>query len=359
MRWREPCTVNMVRVMNVDESSDGFWTKAKLEGHSVKMQIDTGSKASLVSYKIYRKCMKHLPLRPSNTTFRAYMGHPVHMKGMTDVLVQCNNQTVRLPVYVTNKNYAAIMGRVWLKKICLNWQEVRKLSPNSAQLQVILEKHEEVFREELGSMKDITVKLHVKPGSKPVFLKARPVPYAIRPKVEADLVAMVKNGVLESVTTSEWATPIVPVPKKDGGVRTCGDFKVTLNPVLTVEQYPLPLIDDLFAGLSGGEKFSKIDLSQAYLQMHVEEQSREMLTTNTHKGLFRYCRLPFGITSAPAMFQQSIDQILSGLPGVQCYLNDILCTGANDEEQLRNLDATLKMAERTWLESSQGQMRVL
>uniref|UniRef100_A0A3B3Q7L2 CCHC-type domain-containing protein n=1 Tax=Paramormyrops kingsleyae TaxID=1676925 RepID=A0A3B3Q7L2_9TELE len=89
-------TVNTVRVMTVTESSDGFWTNAKLEGHSVQMQIDTGSKASLVSYKIYRKYMRHLPLRPSDTVFRAYMGHPVHMKGMTDVLVQCNDQTVRL-----------------------------------------------------------------------------------------------------------------------------------------------------------------------------------------------------------------------------------------------------------------------
>lgn len=206
----------------------------------------------------------------------------------------------------------------------------------------IIKKKKEVFRDELGSMKEITVTLHLKPDSKPVFMKARPVPYAIRPKVEADLDALVRNGVLEPVTTSEWATPIVPVPKKDGGIRTCGDFKVTLNPVLRAEQYPLPLIDDLFAGLSGGHKFSKIDLSQAYLQMHVEEQSRDMLTINTHKGLFRYCRLPFGITSAPALFQRAMDQILSGLPGVQCYLDDILCTGADDDEHLRNLDATLQ-----------------
>ncbi|XP_057677181.1 uncharacterized protein K02A2.6-like [Corythoichthys intestinalis] len=76
--------------------------------------------------------------------------------------------------------------------------------------------------------------------------------------------------------------------------------------------------------------------------MHVDEESREWLTINTHKGLFRYCRLPFGITSAPALFQRAMDQILSGLPGVQCYLDDILCTGANDEEHLRNLDAVLK-----------------
>lgn len=131
----------------------------------------------------------------------------------------------------------------------------------SSKLQAILKKNEEVFRDEFGSMRDIAVKLHVKPDSKLVFLKARPVPYAIRPKVEAGLDAMVKNGVLEPVKTNEWATPIVPVPKKDGGIRTCGDFEVALNPVLTTEQYPLPLIDDLFAGLSGGQKFSKIDLN--------------------------------------------------------------------------------------------------
>uniref|UniRef100_A0A669DC14 Gypsy retrotransposon integrase-like protein 1 n=1 Tax=Oreochromis niloticus TaxID=8128 RepID=A0A669DC14_ORENI len=334
--------INTVRILNVDETSDGFWVKPKLEGHVVKMQIDTGSKASLVSYNVYRKCLKHLPLKPSDTVFKGYTGHRVPMKGMTEVTVQCNDQTAKLPVYVTQKDCPAIMGRVWLKAIRLNWQEVRKLSHGSSQLQAILGKHKEVFREELGSMKKITVKLHLKPDSKPVFMKARPVPYAIRPKVESNLDALVKNGVLEPVTTSEWATPIVPVPKKDGGIRICGDFKVSVNPVLTAEQYPLPLIDDLFAGLSGGQKFSKIDLNQAYLQMHVEEQSRDMLTINTHKGLFRYCRLPFGITSAPALFQRAIDQILSGLPGVQCYLDDILCTGADDEEHLRNLDATLQ-----------------
>ncbi|CAI5694547.1 unnamed protein product [Oreochromis niloticus] len=221
--------INTVRILNVDETSDGFWVKPRLEGHVVKMQTDTGSKASLVSYNVYRKCLKHLPLKPSDTVFKGYTGHRVPMKGMTEVIVQCNDQTAKLPVYVTQKNCPAIMGRVWLKAIRLNWQEVRKLSHGSSQLQAILGKHKEVFREELGSMKKITVKLHLKPDSKPVFMKARPVPYAIRPKVESNLDTLVKNGVLEPVTTSEWATPIVPVPKKDGGIRICGDFKLACD----------------------------------------------------------------------------------------------------------------------------------
>ncbi|XP_039396848.1 uncharacterized protein K02A2.6-like, partial [Mauremys reevesii] len=107
----------------------------------------------------------------------------------------------------------------------------------------------------------------------------------------------------------------------------------------------LPRIDDLFAGLAGGQKFSKIDLSQAYLQMHVDEKSQELLTIVTHKGLYRYCRLPFGITSAPALFQRAMDQILCGLSGVQCYLDDILVTGRNEEDHLKNLEATLQRLE--------------
>lgn len=100
--------------------------------------------------------------------------------------------------------------------------------------------------------------------------------------------------------TGDWATPIVPVIKNHGSLRICGDFKVTVNPVLNAEQYPLPLINDIFSGLTGGQKFSKIDLCQAYLQMHVVPESQELLTIVTRKGLYRYQRLPFGITSAPA-----------------------------------------------------------
>nr|XP_055038341.1 uncharacterized protein K02A2.6-like [Misgurnus anguillicaudatus] len=191
-------------------------------------------------------------------------------------------------------------------------------------------------------MKDIAVKLTVKPDSQPRCLKARPVAYAIKPKVEAELERLVQAGVLRPVHTSEWATPIVPVLKKDGSLRLCGDFKVTINPILTPEQYPLPRIEDLFSNLAGGQQFSKIDLCQAYLQMHVDPNSQKFLTIVTHKGMYQYQRLPFGISSAPALFQRAMDQILSGLTGVQCYLDDLLITGKDDQEHLSNLEATLQ-----------------
>lgn len=137
-----------------------------------------------------------------------------------------------LPLYIIQGNRPALLGHQWLKKVRLNWQEVFVvMDGDTSPLQEILHKHPKVFDGELGSMKDIMVKLIVKPGTTPKCLYAGPVPYAIKLKVKAELDGLVKSGVLEPVSTSEWATPIVPVMKKDVAPRICGDFKVTVNPV--------------------------------------------------------------------------------------------------------------------------------
>ncbi|XP_056138833.1 uncharacterized protein K02A2.6-like [Lampris incognitus] len=128
-------------------------------------------------------------------------------------------------------------------------------------------------------------------------------------------------------------------------VRLCGDFKVTLNQALCVDKYPIPRIEDLFASLAGGQHFSKLDLSNAYLQMEVVEESRKLLTISTQKGLFCYNRLPFGIASAPALFQKAMDQVLVGLPFTHCYLDDILVCGPDEETHLKALDDVLTRLE--------------
>ena len=127
--------------------------------------------------------------------------------------------------------------------------------------------------------------------------------------MEEELWRLQTEGILTKVEWSEWATPIVPVPKKDGSVRLCGDYKVTVNPELQAEQYPLPRIEDIFANLAGGQKFSKIDPHQAYHQLEMEEDSKKYLTINTHIGLFQYNRLVFGITSTPAIWQRIVPLI--------------------------------------------------
>ena len=114
----------------------------------------------------------------------------------------------------------------------------------------------------------------------------------------------------------------MPVPKGDGQIRVRGDYKVTVNANLDVDQHPLPK-PDLFTSLSGDQKFSKLDLKHAYQQIMLDHDSRKYVTINTHKGLYCYSRLPFRIASAPAIFQRAMDSILQGIPRVLCYLDDI------------------------------------
>ena len=136
--------------------------------------------------------------------------------------------------------------------------------------------------------------------------------------------------------------PIVPVLKSDGTVRICGDYKVTVNKATKLDKYPIPRIDDLFASLSGGKTFSKLDLSHAYQQIQLEEESRKYVAFNTHKGLFLYNRLPFGMASAPSIFQRIMENLLQGIPGVCVYIDDILVTGCTEEEHLDNLTEVLR-----------------
>ena len=129
-------------------------------------------------------------------------------------------------------------------------------------------------------------------------------------------------------------------------MRLCGDFKLTINQASPTETYPLPHAEELFSKLAGGKFFSKLDLSNAYLQLPLDEASRQyVITINTHKGLFQYNRLPYGVASAPAIFQRHMEMLLQGIEGVSVYVDDILVTGSTIEEHLRTLEEVLKRLE--------------
>ena len=108
----------------------------------------------------------------------------------------------------------------------------------------------------------------------------------------------------------------------------------------------LPRIDDIFTSLAGGKQFSKLDVAHAYLQLPLKETSKTYTTISTHKGLFRYNRLPFGISSAPSIFQKTMENLLRGIPHVSVYIDDILLTGHSEEEHLQTLEAVLTRLEK-------------
>ena len=176
-------------------------------------------------------------------------------------------------------------------------------------------------------------KIHIDANAKHVFCEARSVPYMMRGKIECTLDCLQSEGVISPVEFSDWACPIVHVLKSDGSIRICGDYKMTINKYSKQDQFPLPKANDLFASISGDQKFSRIDLESAYTQMLLDDNSRQYTCINTHKGLFVYNRCPFGIKSTSAISQRCMENLLKGIPFVVTFQDDVLISGANYTDQ--------------------------
>ena len=126
----------------------------------------------------------------------------------------------------------------------------------------------------------------------------------------------------------------------------CGDYKVTVNNVSHLEQYSIQRLEDLMVTLGVGKTFTKLDLSHAYNQMELDDESSRILTiNNTQRGLFKVNRLPFGISSAPAIFQRALESLVKDIPNVIVYLDDLLITGVDEESHLKTLEALSRLLE--------------
>ena len=153
---------------------------------------------------------------------------------------------------------------------------------------------------------------------------------------------------------SERAAPIVPIMKPDNSIRIFGDYKTTVNQVSELDNYPIQKAEDLLATLGGGEKFTKLDMSQAYQQLQLDHESKRYTTINTHKGLFQYNRLPNGISSAPGIFQRNMENLSQNIPYVIARVDDILVSCANDGDHFKNLEEVFKRLAKAGLQLKKG-----
>ena len=346
-----------IRMVKPSSYKSGIQLDLRVRGKPLQMELDTGASVSLISKATWKNRLKSPRLSPSEIRLKTYSGEALKVLGQCMVEVRYGEQTCQAPLVVVAGHGPSLFGRNWLEKIRLEWGSIQSIT--TTPVEELLHEYAEVFSSDLGTIQGVEAHLEVQEGATPRFHRPRSVPYALRGVVEQDLERLERLGVIEKVQYSDWAAPIVPVPKGDGGIRICGDYKVTVNPVLKVDQYPVPTAEDLFATLAGGQTFTKLDLSHAYQQVRLDPESRKYVTINTHKGLYQYTRLPFGVASAPAVFQQIMEKILHGIPRVVVYLDDILITGRDDAEHLRILRQVLGRLKRFGIKLKRAKCRLM
>ncbi|XP_029633309.1 uncharacterized protein K02A2.6-like [Octopus sinensis] len=180
-------------------------------------------------------------------------------------------------------------------------------------------RYEEIFKEECKGWTNEKKKnlIHVenksdiqlKKNAVPVFNPKRVVSFAALNQVEKQLKR--EYWCNTKLDYSEWAAPAVYIKQKNNKIRICADFSTGFNECLTTYNYPLPSPEEIFAKLNRDKLFSKLKLSEAYLQLQVDEECSKLLTINTHKGLYKFNRLSFGIKVALAILQQVVDTMLA------------------------------------------------
>ena len=188
----------------------------EINGVPVPMELDTGASLTVISETLWKEKFPTSTLEPSNIRLKTYTGEELKVLGQATVAIKYGEQNCNLPVQIVKGNGPALFGRNWLKDIKLNWGTIKKVTYD---LDDVLTRHKEVFKDELGTMKDVKAKLYIKPGATPKFFKPRSVPNALKGAIEMELDRLEGMGVIEKVRYSEWAAPIVPVVKADKSIR--------------------------------------------------------------------------------------------------------------------------------------------
>ena len=185
--------------------------------------------------------------------------------------VNINSRVIHTAFVVVDvEKQLTLLGRDWMSLLQFDitalMERVTQLHHTSEDTMAteIIAEFADVFKEELEILKGIEETITLEESAHNKFHKPRLVPLALKNKVEQQLDKQVDEGKLISNNKSEWAAPIVVVCKKDGGIRNCGDFKVSVNPLLHLHTYPLPRPEEMISTLANGESYTKFDLARAY-----------------------------------------------------------------------------------------------
>ena len=141
--------------------------------------------------------------------------------------------------------------------------------------------------------------------------------------------------------TPAWVNPVVIIPKGDDDIRLCVDM-MRANEAILRGRHPIPTVDELLHSVNGSRVFSKLDLKWGYHQLELSQESRQITTFVTHKGLFRYKRLLFGVSSASELYQHEISTALAGKEGVDNISDDIIVHGPDQKTHDQRLLKTME-----------------
>ena len=322
------------QVPTVSAGGNPWIATVSLNGLPTEFKIDTGADVTVITEAAIAN-FDGITLEPASKSLSGPSQHPLHVCGQFTGILSHGTEKVEEEIFIVKGLQMSLLGRPAIEALGL----VTRVNAIESQENLIA-KYPELFKG-LGTLKG---EYHIKhkQEAKPFTLSTpRRVALPLLPKVQAELQRMEQLGVITRVDKpTDWCAGMVVVPKPNGNVRICVDL-TKLNECVHRERLILPSVEQILAQLTGAKVFSKLDANSGFWQIRLSEESAILTTFITPFGRFCFNRLPFGITSAPEYFQKQMSDVIAGLEGVVCLIDDLLVYGRTQEEHDQRLVAVL------------------
>ncbi|XP_021348815.1 uncharacterized protein K02A2.6-like [Mizuhopecten yessoensis] len=316
----------------------------------ISFQLDTGAKCNVIPSRVLQQIDKDIAINPTQMSLRSFSNHTIKSKGSVVLPCTYKDRTVDVLFYVVDIDAQPVLG----SKDCEHLNLVKCIYSIKQETQSVPKgispEYSDVFHG-LGCFPG-TYTIKVDPSIPPVVHAPRRIPFAIKEKGKAELDRMENIGVIIRQTDpTKWVNSMVTVTKPNGKIRVCIDPR-DLNKAIQREHFTLKTVEEVAAMMPGAKIFSKLDATSGFWQMRLDNESSKLCTFNTPFGRYRFMRLPFGVNSAPEVFQRAISEMVHDIDGTEAIIDDILIWGVTQEEHDQRLAAVLERAREYGLKLS-------
>ena len=327
--------LDTVVVINSVEAQKAWYSSIIVDcgqgNQTVRFKLDTGAALTVCGPGVLSG-----EVRPTVKSLYGPGMTKLHCLGVVDAELLVGNRQFREEIYIVENQRTPLLSRNACERLNL-------VSMNQSLCDVSMVQVNEKLFDGLGRV-DTEYGITLKQEAKPFALCVpRPIPFPLREKADIALSRMETAGVIVKVKDpTEWVAPMVVVPKSNKqDVRICTDF-TELNKFVIREVHPMATVESSLASLGAGKVFSKIDANSGFWQIPLKESSSYLTTFLTHRGRYRYLRLPQGLCSAPEIFQSEMNRILDGIEGVIIHMDDVLVYGGDREQHDVRLEIVLR-----------------
>ncbi|XP_038063231.1 uncharacterized protein K02A2.6-like [Patiria miniata] len=309
----------------------------KVQGQMVQFLLDTGSEVNILPANVYKSLkLSDKTLQPTTLRLHGYFGGKAKPLGQKKLSCEMKNRQYSL-VFQILASGQPVIGKTACEALGL------------IQRVYTMVNRDNVF-EGTGCLEGPPVNIKLTDSATPYCVTApRRIPLPLLPQLKQELEKMETQGIVKRITEpTEWCAPIVIVPKKNNQIRLCVDLR-QLNKAVQRERFTIPSLEEVLGKIVGAQVFSLLDAKHGFWQIPLASDSQKLTTFITPFGRFCFTRLPFGITSAPELYQRIMCDLLVNLDGVVVYMDDILITGRTQAEHDQRVHRVVQILQKAGL----------